>query len=198
MICPHSLVFILFPYSHCYLTTDFGVLKIQLPSLRLVRRLSSLPYYSALFHKIGTPTKQPLLLAHPASTTRRLPKVNFRTCDRVYECGEAHHKSSALRLTPQFEAGPPETPNLRYRVSRGLTFWWLSTEHSKTATRHRLRVPRRPCQDTLILPDTEPFRYLRSTSAPEHCQKRYSERSLVFLSDSTLWWQSKPPPAVLR
>ena len=130
-------------------------------------------------------------MAYPASTTRRLPKVNFRTCHRVHECGEAHHKSSALRLTPQFETVPPEKPNLRYRITRGLTFWWQSIAHLKTAACYRPRVPRRPCQDTLILPDIDPFPYLRSTSAPAHCQKRYSERSLVFLSDSTLWWQSK-------
>merc|ERR1712131_260156 len=38
--------------------------------------------------------------------------------------------------------------------------------------------------------------FLRSTPVPEHCQKRSSDRSLVFPSDSMLWCQAKPPVAV--
>ena len=87
---------------------------------------------------------------------------------------------------------------MRYRVTRDPRFWWLPVAQSKTATRNRQRTPRRPYQDTLILPDADPFPYLRSSSVPEHCQKRSSERSLVLPSDSMPWWQSKPPAAVLR
>ena len=138
---------------------------------------------------VGSPCEH-----NPKASSDQLQNVSSSVC----ECGDSHHKSSALRLTPQFEAGPPETPNLRYRVTRGLTFWWLSIEHLKTATRYRPRVPRRPYQDTLILPGTETFPYSRSTSAPGHCQKRSSDGSLVFPSDSMLWRQSEPPAPVLR
>ena len=77
------------------------------------------------------------------------------------------------------------TPKLRYRVTRRPRFWWLPV------ARYRQRTPRRPYQDTLILPDANPFPYLRSSSVPEHYQKRSSERSLVLPSDSMPWWQSK-------
>ena len=84
LFCPLSQVLSSFLYSQYRPIRDFGVLKIQLASLPLVRRLSSLPQYSALlsFDYIAATKYLSLLLAKPASTTRSRLRAVFRTRHR--------------------------------------------------------------------------------------------------------------------
>ena len=63
-----------------------------------------------------------------ATSTRR---PNFGSVRRMLKCAGARHVSPALRLT---SAG---TPKLLYRVTRGLSFSWLSVAQMNTATCYR-------------------------------------------------------------
>ena len=52
---------------------------------------------------VGSPCEH-----NPKASSDQLQNVSSSVC----ECGDSHHKSSALRLTPQFEAGPPRDTKL--------------------------------------------------------------------------------------